>query len=156
MCVLRTAIRRRSGSASRSKGPPLVNPFGALGTAPAFSPSLMFNLRARYDWAAGLQAVCLVGANHIGSENNEPASFTPGNTQYDSDHDLAALQHPGYTTYDGAIGVAKDNWIAHGLGQQLDELGCSHEHLVGAVHQVGSAAAAARADAAIGVQVLIG
>ena len=28
---------------------PLVNPFGAEGTRPAFSPILQFNLRARYD-----------------------------------------------------------------------------------------------------------
>jgi len=31
-------------------GAPYTNPYGVLDTSPAFSPSVMFNVRARYDW----------------------------------------------------------------------------------------------------------
>jgi outer membrane receptor protein involved in Fe transport len=102
------------------KGQPLANAFGALGTAPAFSPSLMFNIRARYDWNMGAyKPFAWVGANHIGSENNEPASFTPGNTQNIPTTTLLLYNIPGYTTYDGSIGVAKDNWVAQVSGSNL-------------------------------------
>ncbi|MFI4890873.1 MAG: TonB-dependent receptor, partial [Steroidobacterales bacterium] len=102
------------------KGATLPNAFGALGTSPAFSPSVEFNLRARYDWTMGdYRPFWSVGANHIGSERNEPASFTDGNTQAVPTTTLLLYTMPGYTTYDGSIGVSKDNWTAMLTGENL-------------------------------------
>jgi hypothetical protein len=50
-----------------------------------------------------------VGANHIGSMANQPANYPPPANPPTTT--LSLYQMPGYTTYDGAVGVAKDNWI---------------------------------------------
>ena len=60
-------------------GQPFQNPFGALGTVPAFSPSFQGNVRARYDWEMGdYKAFVMVGANYTGSMYNQPATYTSG------------------------------------------------------------------------------
>jgi len=103
-------------------GAPFQNPFGALGTVPAFSPSFQGNVRARYDWEMGdYKAFVMVGANYTGSMFNQPATYTPGagvlipNTTY-----LRYLQ-PAYTTIDASIGVSKDNWSAQLYGTNLTD-----------------------------------
>jgi outer membrane receptor protein involved in Fe transport len=102
------------------KGAAFPNVFGALGTAPAFSPSAMFNLRARYDWTEGdYRPFAMIGANHIGSEENEPASFTNGNTEAVPTTTLLLYTMPGYTTYDASVGVTKDNWTVTANGSNL-------------------------------------
>ena len=138
------------------KGGTLQNAFGALGTSPAFSPSMEFNLRARYDWTIGdYRPFVSVGANHIGSERNEPASFTDGNTQPVPTTTLLLYTMPGYTTYDGVIRRRQGQLDGVDHRQQPVELECQHEHGVGPVHQGGSAAAAAGADGELRHQVLI-
>jgi outer membrane receptor protein involved in Fe transport len=108
------------------KGAALPNAFGALGTSPAFSPSFEFNLRARYDWSFGdYKPFASVGANHIGTERNEPASFVPGSTQPVPTTTLLLYTMPGYTTYDGAIGVAKDSWTVQLTGSNLSNSNAS-------------------------------
>jgi hypothetical protein len=53
---------------------PYTNPYGVLGTAPAFSPAILFNVRARYDFNFGdYKPLLMVGANHTPSMRNEPA-----------------------------------------------------------------------------------
>jgi iron complex outermembrane recepter protein len=96
-----------------------TNPYGVRGTRPPFSPPWMFNLLARYDWAAGAyKPFAWVGASHIASMSNEPASFPDGNAPSESPPTgwptttLLRYQIPGYTTYDSGLGVAKDNWTA--------------------------------------------
>jgi len=104
------------------KGQPYTNPFGVLGTSPAFSPPLEFNLRARYDVAFGdYKSFVTIGANHIASERNEPASYPNGNSPSQNPPTTTLLLYtmPGYTTYDGSIGVAKDNWTAQVTGSNL-------------------------------------
>jgi iron complex outermembrane recepter protein len=104
-------------------GQPYTNPYGVLGTAPAFSPALQFNLRARYDWSVGdYKPFFMVGANHIGSQRNEPASFPPGNSAFCTPIPTTTLclyTMPAYTTYDAALGVTKDNWTAQVNGTNL-------------------------------------
>jgi len=94
-----------------------------LNTAPAFSPPLQFNLRARYDLAiADYRPFVTVGATHIGSMRNEPASFPPGDSVFCSPVPTTTLclyTMPGYTTYDATIGVAKDNWTAQITGNNI-------------------------------------
>jgi iron complex outermembrane recepter protein len=110
-------------------GQPYTNPFGALDTRPPYSPALMFNVRARYEWAIeNYKPFAWVGASHIGSQSNEPASYPDGDaptccipagvgnpptTTYER------YEIPGYTTYDGAIGVVKDQWTMQISGSNL-------------------------------------
>ncbi len=102
------------------KGQSFPNPFGALNTRPAFSPPQEFNLRARYDWSIDdLNAFVMFGANHIGHMSNQPASFVDGNTIKVPYTTWLRYDQPGYTTYDGALGVTKDNWSAEVYGQNL-------------------------------------
>jgi len=96
---------------------PYTNPFGQLDTRPAFSPPWQFNIRARYDWTAGAyKPFAWVGASHIGPMSNEPASFPSGNAPNENPPTgwptttLLQYEIPGNTTYDGAIGVTKDQW----------------------------------------------
>jgi iron complex outermembrane recepter protein len=101
---------------------PYTNPFGQVGTRPAFSPPWMFNLRARYDWTQGnYKPFAWVGASHVGPMSNEPASFPDGDGpgQNPPTTTLDRYEIPGYTTYDGAIGVSKDNWTAQINGSNL-------------------------------------
>ncbi len=101
------------GCITQIRGQPYTNPYGVLDTSPAYSPPLQFNLRARYDWMAGdYKAFANIGANHVASMRNEPASFPDGNAQAIPNTTLLRYTMPGYTTYDAAVGVAKDNWTA--------------------------------------------
>jgi iron complex outermembrane receptor protein len=107
---------------------PYTNPFGVLGTAPAYSPPLQFNLRARYDMSLGdYKPFASVGANHVAAMRNEPASFPDGNspTENPPTSTLDRYTMPGYTTYDAAIGVVKDSWTAQITGNNLSNSGAS-------------------------------
>jgi iron complex outermembrane receptor protein len=100
-----------------------TNPYGVLGTRPPFSPPWMFNVRARYDWTMGgnYKPFAWVGASHIGPQSNEPQSFPSGNDPAQSNPTTTLLRYdiPSYTTYDAAIGVAKDNWTLQLNGSNL-------------------------------------
>jgi iron complex outermembrane recepter protein len=109
-------------------GQPYTNPYGVLGTSPAYSPPLQFNLRARYEWTFDdYRPFVTVGANHIASMRNEPASFPNGNLPENNPPTTTLLLYtmPGYTTYDAAIGVAKDNWTAQLTGSNLSNSAAS-------------------------------
>jgi iron complex outermembrane recepter protein len=99
---------------------PLVNPFGAVGTRPAFSPTVQFNLRARYDWSFNnYKAWAMVGASHVGDMSNQPATYTAGSTEPIPQTTFLRYDQPGYTTYDASLGVAKDSWTAQLYGTNL-------------------------------------
>jgi iron complex outermembrane recepter protein len=110
-------------------GQPFTNPYGVLGTSPAFSPAGQFNLRARYDWSlSDYRYFASVGANHIDSMRNEPASFPDGNLPVSQggclingrpNTTLCNYTTPGYTTYDAALGVSKDSWTVQLTGANL-------------------------------------
>jgi outer membrane receptor protein involved in Fe transport len=107
---------------STVKGATYTNPYGVLGTRPPFSPPWMFNLRAHYDWSTGeYKPFVWVGASHIGPQSNEPASFPSGDSaaQIVPTTTLLRYQIPGYTTYDAAVGVVRDNWTIQVTGQNL-------------------------------------
>jgi outer membrane receptor protein involved in Fe transport len=110
------------------KGAPFENPFGALGTRPAFSPPLEFNLRARYDWTFNeYKPFAWVGGSHIAHMSNEPATYQAGDVPSEAIPTTTILKYdqPGYTTYDAAIGVAKDNWTAQFTGNNLSNSNAS-------------------------------
>jgi iron complex outermembrane recepter protein len=108
---------------------PYTNPYGVLDTSPAFSPSLQFNIRARYDMVIGeYKPFAMVGASHVGSMRNEPASFPAGDSQFCAPTPTTTLCQytmPGYTTYDAGIGVGKDNWTAQISGANLTNVDAS-------------------------------
>jgi iron complex outermembrane receptor protein len=104
------------------KGLPYTNPYGVLGTRPPFSPPWMFNLRARYDWSyQDYKPFFWVGASHVGPQSNEPQSFPSGNDPAQNPPTTTLLRYdiPGYTTYDAALGVSRDNWTAQITGSNL-------------------------------------
>jgi outer membrane receptor protein involved in Fe transport len=104
------------------KGLPYTNPYGVLGTRPPFSPPWMFNVRAHYDWTAGeYKPFAWVGASHVGPQSNEPQSFPSGNDPAQNPPTTTLLRYdiPGYTTYDAALGVSRDNWTAQITGSNL-------------------------------------
>ena len=105
---------------------PYTNPFGQPGSRPPFAPPWIFNLRARYDWTAGAyKPFAWVGASHIAAMSNEPANFQDGNAASQNPPSgwptttLLRYEIPSYTTYDGGLGVAKDNWTAQIQGTNL-------------------------------------
>jgi len=109
-------------------GQPYNNPYGVLGTTPPFSPSQEFNVRARYDFVWNeYKPFAMVGANRIGSQQNVPPSFPSGSSSPPSgclvngvpNTTLCRYTMPGYTTYDAAIGVAKDSWTAQFSGSNI-------------------------------------
>jgi outer membrane receptor protein involved in Fe transport len=110
-------------------GQPYTNPYGVLDTSPAFSPAMEFNLRVRYDYSFfDYKSFVSIGANHIASQRNEPASFPDGNLETTAggclvngvpNTTLCKYTMPGYTTYDAAIGVAKDSWTAQITGNNI-------------------------------------
>jgi iron complex outermembrane recepter protein len=111
-------------------GVPYTNPYGVLDTSPAFSPPLEFNLRVRYEWSFNdYKPFVMVGANHIATMRNEPASFPSGTSSPlctpIPTTTLCQYVMPGYTTYDGAIGVAKDSWTAQLTGSNLSNSNAS-------------------------------
>jgi iron complex outermembrane recepter protein len=91
---------------------PFQNPFGALGTVPAFSPKLEGSLRARYDWDVGMgyKAYVQAGVRYMGSMFNQPATYGSGAGVIVPNTTLLRYEMPGYATVDAAIGVTKDNW----------------------------------------------
>jgi iron complex outermembrane recepter protein len=104
-------------------GAVIENALGARGTAPAFSPPWMFNVRARYDWEMnGYKPFAWIGASHVASMTNEPRNYHSGEDPKFANPPVTTLllyTIPGYTTYDAAIGVSKDNWTAQITGSNL-------------------------------------
>jgi outer membrane receptor protein involved in Fe transport len=102
---------------------PFQNPFGSVGSRPAMSPAIEFNIRARYDWTmwSVYKAWAWVGANHVGTMSNDPATYLSGDLPSEAVPTTTYLRYtqPGYTTYDASIGIAKDNWTAQFYGQNL-------------------------------------
>jgi outer membrane receptor protein involved in Fe transport len=79
-----------------------------------------FNLRARYDWSFNdYKAFVMFGGSHIGDMSNQPASYVAGVTEPIPESTHLRYDQPGYTIYDGSLGVAKDNWTAQLYGQNL-------------------------------------
>jgi outer membrane receptor protein involved in Fe transport len=98
---------------------PYTNPFGEVDSRSPYSPPFEYNVRARYDFRiAEFKPFVSFGANYIGAMNNEPANY-PAGTPGLSTTTLELFRIPGYTTFDAAIGIAKDNWTAQITGANL-------------------------------------
>jgi hypothetical protein len=60
-----------------------------------------------------------VGAQHVGDMQNEPSSFASGAGVLDPTTTWLRYDQPGYTTYDAALGISKDQWHVEAFGQNL-------------------------------------
>jgi iron complex outermembrane recepter protein len=99
---------------------PLLNPLGNVGATPAFSPTIQYNVHARYDWTVrDYRMFFTVGGSHTGAMNNEPSSFTPAVPGTVPTTTWLLYNQPGYTVYDAELGLAKDNWRVELYGQNL-------------------------------------
>jgi len=99
---------------------PLLNPLGSVSATPAFSPTIQYNLHARYDWeASDYKMFFTVGASHTGDMNNEPSSFTPAVPGTVPTTTWLLYNQPAYTVYDAECGISKDNWRVELYGQNL-------------------------------------
>jgi iron complex outermembrane receptor protein len=92
------------------KGAPFQNPFGSIGSTPAFSPTFQGNLRARYDWRIeDHKTFVMAGLNYTGSMYNQPATYLSGaNVTVPTTTYLRYLQ-PAYTTFDASAGITIKN-----------------------------------------------
>jgi len=89
------------------------NPYGKVGSPLANSPAQQYNGRARYEWNFNTyHPYAWIGFNH---QSHSYSSATQVNL-YDM---------PGWTTYDGAIGIGKDNWNTEFFGQNLTNVNAS-------------------------------
>ena len=104
------------------KGAPFQNPFGTVGSTPAFSPTFEGNIRARYEWTFDTyKAFASVGANYMGSMYNEPATYLSGAGVTIPTTTLLRYLQPAYTTIDASIGVSKDKWSVELFGTNLTD-----------------------------------
>ena len=100
-------------------GAPYTNPFGTIDSRSPYSPPFEYNVRARYDFrVAEYKPFVSFGANYIGAMNNQPANY-PAGTPGLATTTLELFRIPGYTTFDAAIGVTKDNWSVQITGSNL-------------------------------------
>ncbi len=107
-------------SPALSENVPLLNPLGAVGSTPAFSPRIEYNIRARYDWQLNdYKMFFSVGAQHVGDMQNEPSSFQSGYGALVPTTTWLRYDQPAYTTYDAALGLAKDQWHVEAYGSNL-------------------------------------
>jgi iron complex outermembrane receptor protein len=105
-------------------GAPYTNPLGVLDTRAAYSPPFEYNVRARYDFRIDeYKPFVSVGANYIGAMNNQPANYPPPVNPPTTTLSLYTM--PGYTTYDAAVGVTKDNWTVQLTGSNLSNSNAS-------------------------------
>jgi iron complex outermembrane recepter protein len=93
----------------------IANPYGALGSPLALSPPFQGNLRVRYDRPINdYHTFYQVGVSHQGGTFSTTDQLTK-TLQGQS----VAFYNPAFTTYDAAIGVAKDAWTVGLYGENL-------------------------------------
>ena len=101
---------------------PFVNPFGAPGTVPAFSPDFQGNAHLRYTWSMDdFSPYIMGGLSYTGDMYNQPATYTSGVGVVVPNTTFLRFLQPGYTTFDAAVGVTFDKWYAQLYGQNLGD-----------------------------------
>jgi outer membrane receptor protein involved in Fe transport len=100
-----------------STGQLLPNPVGTLGTPLAGAPPFEGNVRVRYEFAwnsyeAFVQSTAVHQSHSLATTN----VLTP-----DVQGNSTAYELPGFTTYDGAVGIGKDGWLVQLVGANLTD-----------------------------------
>jgi outer membrane receptor protein involved in Fe transport len=105
---------------------PIQNALGAIGSTPAFSPKLQYNLRARYDWSVNdYKAYASVSMSHVDDMSNQPSSFTSGDGVLVPTTTWLRYTMPGYDTFDASLGFAKGAWDVTIFGTNLSNKNAS-------------------------------
>jgi outer membrane receptor protein involved in Fe transport len=87
----------------------ITDPVGAVGSPLAQSPPFQANLRARYEFEfADYHAFFQMGGTHQAHSLSQTGN-------------VLTYDQPGFTTYDGSLGVAKDAWTVQLYGQNLTD-----------------------------------
>jgi iron complex outermembrane recepter protein len=101
---------------------PFQNPFGTVGSVPAFSPYWQGNVRVRYDWDIGpYKAYATGAASYTGNMFNQPATYASGAGVLIPNTTFLRYEQPAYTLFDASIGVQKDNWYAELYAQNIGD-----------------------------------
>jgi outer membrane receptor protein involved in Fe transport len=96
---------------NQSPNSPLLNPFGAQGSPSANAPPLQFNIHARYEWnVSGYVPFIQAGAFHTAHYFTQAGANPTYNLGGAVTTSRGRFEVPGYSTYDAAVGVAKDAW----------------------------------------------
>jgi iron complex outermembrane receptor protein len=104
----------------------IPDPLGSVGSVPAFSPKLQYNLRARYDWDMNdYKAYTQVGMSHVDDMSNQPSSFQSGDGIAVPTTTWLRYTMPGYNTWDASFGVSKGAWDVMIYGQNLTDVQAS-------------------------------
>jgi iron complex outermembrane receptor protein len=99
---------------------PFANPFGVIGSTPAFSPKFQGNLRARYDWSVGDYKAFVMGdVDYEGVMFNQPATYPSGVGVLIPGTTFLRYEQPAYTTFNASIGISKGFWHAELFGTNL-------------------------------------
>ena len=100
-----------------ANGQPFQNPGGALDSPLAGAPPFQGNIRARYELAlTGFDAFAQLGAVH---QSHSLASTDQ--LGIDLQGNSLAYNLAGFTTYDGALGVGRDEWLVQLYGENLTD-----------------------------------
>ena len=98
-------------------GQKLSNPAGTLGSPLAGAPPFQGNLRARYEVALnGYNAFVQIGAVH-----QSHSLATTDRLGLDLQGKFVGYDLPPFTSYDGALGVGQDAWLAQLYAQNLTD-----------------------------------
>jgi hypothetical protein len=94
-----------------------ANPVGTLGSSLSGAPSFQANLRARYevnfdDYNAFVQ---------VGAVHQSKSLSTTDISSVDLQGQSTAYVLPSFTSYEGAIGIGRDEWIAQLYGVNLTD-----------------------------------
>ncbi|MDE2474646.1 MAG: TonB-dependent receptor [Alphaproteobacteria bacterium] len=101
---------------------PFANPFGTIGSTPAFSPKFQGNMRLRYDYPiANLLGFVSGGFSYMGKMYNQPATYTSGDGVLIPNTTFLRYLQPAYTTFDASIGITNGMWRAEIFGQNLGD-----------------------------------
>jgi outer membrane receptor protein involved in Fe transport len=102
------------------------NALGAVGSIPAFSPKLQYNVRVRYDMTFNdYKTFAQVGMSHVDDMANQPSSFQSGDGVLIPTTTWLRYTMPGYNTYDVSFGVAKGAWDMLVFAQNLTNVNAS-------------------------------
>jgi outer membrane receptor protein involved in Fe transport len=95
----------------------ISNPAGALGSSLAGAPPFQGNVRVRYEFALdGYDALAQIDAVH-----QAHSLATTDQVSLDLQGNSIAYNLPAFTTYDGALGVGKNGWLAQLYGENLTD-----------------------------------
>ena len=105
------------GALQSSSQVTLTNPVGLIGSPLAGAPPFQGNVRMRYEIPLnGYNAFAQLSAVHQAQSISSTDRFASDLHSVDAAYNL-----PAFSSYDGALGVAKDTWVAQVYGENLTD-----------------------------------